>query len=197
MVDIKSVYYKENGNSKYDSEISDRIENIINTIEKEKNVFPGKKDRLYTAAVAVLITVDDKDAGFIYATCENRYSKGLFIDMALLKEYRGLGYGKEALNQFVKRVNTGNVYLFGEIESTNVASNAIADHIGIKIIDNDKNYYLFPKERLAEFLEKEDINILRHALSIRAKTSRELLIEAYEAYNEDDRVKVKTRTRRA
>lgn len=153
MVSLECTWYKtESGDYKPNESIYNKIYGIMNELNKEGNVFAGKKDRLDFAPWSFLIKYNGEDVGFIYITNEQRYKDGFFIDMAIIKEYRGLGIGKQALEQMLNQVKTKK-FIIGEIKNTNEASNRLSNDIGIKLLEGDFNYYLFPKDRYKEFIE--------------------------------------------
>ncbi len=130
--------YEDN---KENEDVVHRIWNVMSLIRKD-GVFAGKLARFGTSYYSYLIRFDNKDIGFIYATPERRYTNGLFIDMALLNEYRGKGIGKEVLERFCLMHN--DIYMFGEVLEDNKASNIISSKVGAEIAPG---YYLFPKDK--------------------------------------------------
>lgn len=134
--------------------ISDVMENIIKT--SEKGEFVGKYDRFRLSSITYLVTYNNEDVGFIYCVSEYRYDYAFFVDMAIKKEFRGKGIGKDVLSYFVSAYNSGP-FLIGEVKKDNFASNKIASYIGTLIYQNEYNYYLLEKNRLAEF-NKFNIN---------------------------------------
>ena len=170
MIELKSTVSNIDGKLFFNEDIWNRIEKIMFEIKNESG-FVGKRDRFLKSNISCLITYDNNDVGFIYATQENRYSKGLFVDIVIKKEYRSKGIGKYVLSELSSRCN---VYLFGEIEESNVASNKIAEEVGIKILSSDKNYYFFFKEKYNEFLEINKNHDFEKAVLKNALNSNEL-----------------------
>ena len=158
--------YKDN---KENEDIVHRIWNIMYLI-REEGVFAGKPDRFAISYYSYLIRYDNKDIGFIYATPEQRYKNGLFIDMALLKEYRGKGIGKEVLENFC--LNHNDIYMFGEVLEDNKASNIISSKVGVEIAPG---YYLFPKDKYEEFINSGELDIFLNNIKQEELSGRELL----------------------
>ena len=177
MIDFESMYItNEYGEVEYIEDVEKRIRKVMKEVQNEKG-FTGKLDRLNCANSACIITYDNEDVGFIYATPEDRYSKGSFIDMVIKKEYRNLGIGGEILLSFCNGLKDWGIYLIGEVESDNIASNIICEKVGVKLIDGIHNYYLFPKENYKKFMENENIDSFIKAMGKNAKSSRELINE--------------------
>lgn len=183
MVSIECTWYKtESGNYKPNESIYNKIYGIMNKLNEEGNVFAGKKDRLDFAQWSFLIKYNGEGVGFIYVTTEHRYQAGLFIDMAIIKEYRGLGIGKQALEQLLDEVKTQE-FLIGEIKNNNEASNKLGNDIGIKILEGKFNYYLFPKDRYEEFMEFNKDKNFENAMLKANMNNTELLQYIYEEEN--------------
>ena len=116
MVNLECTWYiNDNEDWKVNESIYNEIYGIMNKLNEEGNVFAGKRDRLDFAPWSFLIKYNGEDVGFVYVTNEQRYNDGLFIDMAIIKEYRGLGIGKQALEQLLDEVKTQK-FLIGEIK---------------------------------------------------------------------------------
>ena len=180
MITLESTWYKdETGNIKPDESIFNKIYNIMNQLSQEGNVFAGKRNRLDFATYAFLINYNNVGIGFIYVTKESRYKDALFIDMAIIKEYRGKGIGKQALKQFLEEVQT-KAFIIGETKIINEASNPLGDDLGIKIFEDRYNYYLFPKGRYQEFLEFNKNKGFEKAMLKETLNSNELLRQVYE-----------------
>lgn len=180
MVNLECTLYKsDNGDLKVNESIYNEIYGIMNKLNEEGNVFAGKRDRLDFAPWSFLIKYNGEGVGFIYVTKEHRYQAGLFIDMAIIKEYRGLGIGKQALEQLLDEVKTQK-FLIGEIKKNNEVSNKLGNDIGIKILEGEYNYYLFPKDRYEEFMEFNKDKKFEDAMLKANMNNTEVLQLAYE-----------------
>ena len=187
MINLESTWYKdEKGNIKSDESVFNKIYSIMNKLKQEGNVFAGKRNRLDFANSAFLIKYENEEIGFIYITKESRYKDALFIDMAIIKEYRGKGIGKLALKQFLEEVQT-KAFIIGETKITNEASNPLGNDLGIKILEDKYDYYLFPKSRYEEFLKFNKDKEFEKAMSKEALNSNELLHQVYE----EEKIKTK------
>ena len=174
---ISPINWDEDENKYIISEsIYNRMYAIMNKLNEEGNVFAGKKDRLDLAPISALITYNNIDVGFIYATSEFRYKDALFLDMAIIKEYRGHGIGKQTLIQFLDLIDPDE-FIIGETKNNNQASNPLGDDIGVRILESEYNYYLFPKSRYEEFIEHNKDNRFEKAMLKNTKNSEEILNE--------------------
>lgn len=184
MVSLECTWYiNEDGNRKANESVYNKIYVIMDKLKEEGNVFAGKRDRLNFAYLSFLIKYNGLDVGFVYIIDENRYSDGLFIDMAIIKEYRGLGIGKQALEQIINKVKTEQ-FLIGEVKKDNDASNRLSNDIGIKILEDKYNYYLFPKSRYEEFMKFNEDSRFERAMSKPNMNNIELMHQVYdEQYN--------------
>jgi len=176
---IKLEWTCQNGIANED--VFNSIYAIINNLKEEGGVFAGKKDRLDYAPYSCLITYNDNPIGFIYTAREQRYQDAYFLDMAIIKEYRGLGLGTEALNKFIEIIDSiEKKFIIGETKHENEASNPLGYSLGQKILEDRYNYYLFPKSRYAEFKEFNKDKRFEQAMARDTLNSRELLIRIYE-----------------
>lgn len=182
MVSLECTWYKnEAGCDQPNESIYNKIYDIMNKLNEEGNVFSGKRDRLDFAESSFLIKYNGADVGFVYVAKEGRYRAGLFIDMAIIKEYRGLGIGKNVIEQLIDLLKIGdNEFLIGEVKKDNEASNKLSADIGIKILDGKYNFYLFPKSRYEEFMEFNKDNSFERAMQKANMTSNEMLHQTYE-----------------
>ena len=181
---VKILPY-ELDNSINQNEIYERLSTILFKIKKESiennEDIIGREDRVVASEILQLITYNGHDVGFIYATVEQRYKDGLFIDMALLKKARGNGIGRIALEK-ISNNYADNKFLIGEAKKENVASNIISEICGAKIpFDNDEqigfNYYIFPKTKLQEFLEHNKDNRFQKAMVHETQSSSTIINE--------------------
>lgn len=113
----------------------------------------GNDARICLSPVTGLITYNNTDIGFICATSERRYKKGLFLDMAILDKYRNRGIGKSVMERFIFNYNYINEkYLIGETTKDNFAANINGLRLGVIIpVQADYNFYLFSKNKINDF----------------------------------------------
>lgn len=127
-----------------------RVKKVMSILGRE-GVFAGKESRFVSSKLAFLITVDGQDAGFIYFVNEdNKSSKILFLDLAVLKEYRG----KEVAYTYMKEILDNkelikNRFVIAEVEETNKSSLRLLEKFGSVKVGN--KHYLLQPERLIEF----------------------------------------------
>ena len=127
---------------------------IIHMMYNEEGIceiFNGKADRVLFSPKIFIICVDQKEVGFIYFVNE-KVEDMFFVDMGLLKKYRGLGIGKKVL-QMIHDKNYKD-FLIGETKKDNVSANEVTKECGVLIGETeDRNFYLLQKERVEEFIE--------------------------------------------
>lgn len=148
MVELEWTWYiDENNELRPIESVYNKIYSVMNELKKEGNIFAGKIDRLNFTIYSCVIKYNNEPIGFIYATPEGRYDYALFIDMAILKEYRGKGFGKQALKQF-SEIKTKK-FLIAETKD----NGTLGEGIAVKIFEDKYNYYLLPRSRYKEFME--------------------------------------------
>ena len=179
MIDIIDAIYL----NKENEDAVNRIYDLMYIIRRD-GVFGGKESRFGISYFAWLVMLDGKDIGFIYATEEKSYKNGLFIDMALLKEYRGMGIGKYILNKFVCAHK--DVFMFSEVLKNNIASNKMCGDVGICV---SPCVYMFPRERYKEFVESGERDIFLEALKKPELNARQVLHRVMEDRDKEDRDK--------
>lgn len=131
----------------------------------------GNDDRFVTSKITGLIVYKNIDVGFIYATVEHRYEAALFLDMAILPEYRNMKIGGIAMEKLIHYFGN-KVMLIAETKKKNDATKNMGPKHGAIIPINNANfdYYVFPKSRLQEI----DINIFEEAMSKPEKNGRQI-----------------------
>lgn len=126
--------------------------NIISLYENPEinETFGGfRLDRLAGAPYHFLITLNDKNIGFILLVKELENKNNLFLDIAILKKYRKQGYGKQALIKFKEKYAyqlTENI--IAETKKDNLSINKIMNDLDFKLIQNNDettNKYMFQK----------------------------------------------------
>lgn len=122
-----------------------------------KEIFSDKISRLVDSDLSLLIMEDTTPIGFINLVNEN-IDDMLFLDMGIIEQYRGKGYGKKAVQKLLE-ISKGYIYEFiiGETKTTNELANAMTNDFAALVNTTEEgfNYYLFPASRKEEF-EKSD-----------------------------------------
>lgn len=97
----------------------DKIIELINSDEMIKSVFGGREDRLYTAQM--LSTIYDKDMliGFANLIKEKQNPNFLFLDVGIIKEYRG----KHVASQILEELKEIPKYIIVETREDNLLAN--------------------------------------------------------------------------
>ncbi len=124
-----------------------------------KDIYYNKQDRLYAANPMCLIMFYDEPIGFINLVQEE-IDNVKFLDEAIIEQYRGLGYGKEAL----RLLNPASFkeYVIGQTQTDNKAPNIIGSEKGCYVYhDGYFNYYLLQPERAFAFLASREYQELK------------------------------------
>lgn len=135
-------------------DIISKINNMMIFEKGIKEIFSDKTDKLLNSVVSALIFIDEKQIGFINVFSEN-LDNILFVDAAIIEEYRGNGYIKEALKLLISEIKFDKFLL---CETTNVNCQAMNSlrYIGQLVYTNgNRKFYLFPKTCATEFYESE------------------------------------------
>lgn len=152
-------------------EISFRILKVMNKIRSQsiEYEFAGNEYRYKAATVSFLITENNADIGFIYLTDEDKKNM-FFLDISLLKKYRGHGIGFEAIKELLKRYKNCGIkkFILAEVEYDNEACNKMMNKLGcIKV---SEKHYLMQPERLKEFRDfiiNESVDLMTEAPKIK------------------------------
>lgn len=129
------------------------VNRILNVMDKLKHqfCFYGSKNRLLLSEYAYLITVDGRDAGFIYLLNEsNKTNDILFLDIAILKEFRSRNVAYTYLKEVLLDESIpSDKFIVAEVESCNKASIRLMNKLdAIKVADE---YYLLQRKKYNEF----------------------------------------------
>ena len=131
-----------------------RIGNLISNDNELCHLFGNRWDRMFSGCFTYLITVDNKDAGFINVLFERDDKEFLVVDMGIKKRYRSKGIGTEAMRK-LKELNI-NKFIIAETKKNNIGGNKSLENISIKVAEsNTCNYYLLQKERIEEFIDRD------------------------------------------
>lgn len=169
MLDVKECILKED----YDW-IVEKMESGVGI----KEVFKYNTDRLKTSSIATIVTYNDFPIGFIYIAHELPDERIGFVDMGIISDKRGYGYGKEALDMFLNKTKNIDMFLIAEIkEKNNVAKRSLNkyEHIYDK---DDLSFYLL--NRSIEELKKEGLyNKLVNHINSKRLSSKDLVKSLY------------------
>lgn len=135
---------------------------MMNYEDGIKDVFRGKNDRLNTTSVSWMIEADNKNIGFINLVVEKANYNFLFLDMGIIKDYRGKGYGKKFLKEVQELVEDSDLpYVLMETKKDNINANIAAREMTCFITEvEDRNVYLLQKSRLQEFIDSNQMEEL-------------------------------------
>ena len=135
--------------------VFDKIDYMMGHEPGIKEIFYNKRQRLFCTALACLIKEGRTELGFLNLVSEN-VDNILFLDQGILQKYRGMGYGKEAIRTLLL-YNNFQEYIMAETKKTNILANSSAQKISKLVYETDeKNYYLFQKERVNQFLDSKE-----------------------------------------
>ena len=135
-----------------DVEVKNKIINLMCIFNQEK-VFSSSLVRLFKSVSAKLIKYDENDVGFIMAVAEDRLPGPFFIDMSILKEYRGKKIGYKVLDYFVNYYH--KTYFIGEVSEDNIASNNISSKIGKMFAPG---YYILPASNYDKAIKENKLD---------------------------------------
>ena len=168
-----------------DSKTSYRVFDVMKELHKRRIGFEfvGTERRFKAADIAFVITEEDKDIGFLYLTNEGKQGM-YFLDICILREYRGRGIGYEAIKELLKRYNNAAIknFVIAEFESDNISClNVMKKLGGIKV---SEKHFLIQPERLKEFREfiiNDSVDLM-----VKAPELKEI-VEAIHAKNGDNK----------
>lgn len=132
---------------------------LCDMMDKEdgiKKIFGGRSDRLMATDNSWMIKANDKNVGFINLVTEKANHRFLFLDMGIIKAYRGKGYGKRFLGEVQKIVEENDyfTYVLMETKQDNDSANKISKDVGCYLTSfDDRNVYLLQRSRLQEFVD--------------------------------------------
>ena len=139
---------------------------LCDMMDKEdgiKEIFGGRSDRLMATDNSWMIKANDKNVGFINLVTEKANHRFLFLDMGIIKAYRGKGYGKRFLGKVQKIVEENDyfTYVLMETKQDNDSANKISKDVGCYLTSfGDRNVYLLQKSRLQEFVDTNQMEEL-------------------------------------
>lgn len=127
------------------------IRNLFYSEPGIREIFSGKESRLICVFHNFIIELDNKPIGFIN-TVNEHLDKFLFVDMGIMENYCGKGYGKRALLElrkfYLSKFPNYRYYLIGETRCSNDPANVAALKTGMFLLkNNDLNYYLINEDR--------------------------------------------------
>lgn len=153
---------------------------MMNTEEGIREIFGGRNDRLMTAKNSWLIKANDNNIGFINLVTEKANSNFLFLDMGIIKAYRGKGYGKKFLEevQHITEKEEDFTYVLMETRCNNDSANGISKSVGCYLTTlGDRNVYLLQKSRLQEFIDTNQMEEL--AKHYEMENSKKAIVKQY------------------
>ena len=154
---------------------------IINKMENNsgiKEVFRYNIDRLKSSSVATLVLQDNIPIGFIYIAHEMPDEEIGFIDMAIVNNKTGYGYGKDALDIFLNKAKNIDMFLIAETKKENeIAKRSLSKYKCI-YEKEDSDFYLL--NRSLEELKEEGLyeELINH-LNSKRLSSKDVVKSLY------------------
>lgn len=152
-------------------EVGEKIIDFITTDPGIREIFGEKITRVAASEISLLIELNDIPIGFINLVSEN-INNILFLDMGISENYRGKGYGKEAIRILLDCLGEDiTEYIIGETKETNSLANSMSNENAALVHQkNGLNYYIFPAERKEEFVNSNIyISFLEHCGNVPMK----------------------------
>ncbi len=122
-----------------------KVIDLINQDEDLKNTFAEERvirSRLVNSYFVALIEKNYKNIGFIMIINNPRTDKNE-IDMGILKEYRGQGFGTEALGMLKEIILDNNLEVEIKTRRKNVAAITSIVYNGFKLVRDDDKYFYY------------------------------------------------------
>lgn len=143
-----------------------------------KEIFTYNIDRLKTSSVATLVLQDDVPIGFIYIAHEMPDERIGFIDMAIVNNKTGYGYGKDALDIFLNKAKNIDMFLIAETKKENeIAKRSLSKYECIYQKD-DSDFYLLNRS-LKELKEEGLYEELTNHLNSNRISSKDMVKSLY------------------
>ena len=169
-------------------ECFDEILYLINNDLEIGDIFKGREDRLLSAAMLSTIYDKDKLIGFANLIKEKQNPNFLFLDVGIIKEYRG----KHVASQILEELKEIPKYIIVETKEDNLLANKSLEDRTVKLLEvNDRNVYLLQKERYNEFIENGYYDKLKYHYNL-PNDRMSMLAELYKEEDKKGKVKVKT-----
>ena len=135
---------------KLDFKEETKIIDVINQDDDLINTFSGDRgirSRLANSCYSALIEKDGKSIGFVMIVNNHRTDINE-IDMGVLKEHRGKGYGTEALGILKDIIVANGLEVEVQTKRKNIAAITSIVYNGFKLVRDDKEhyYYSIPEE---------------------------------------------------
>lgn len=135
---------------KLDFKEETKIIDVINQDDDLINTFSGDRgirSRLANSCYSALIEKDGKSIGFVMIVNNPRTDINE-IDMGVLKEHRGKGYGTEALGILKDIIVANGLEVEVQTKRKNIAAITSIVYNGFKLVRDDKEhyYYSIPEE---------------------------------------------------
>ena len=154
---------------------------IINKMENNsgiKEVFRYNIDRLKSSSVATLVLQDNIPIGFIYIAHEMPDEEIGFIDMAIVNNKTGYGYGKDALDIFLNKVKNIDMFLIAETKKENeIAKRSLSKYKCI--YEKEDSFFYLLNRSLKELKEEGLYEKLTNHLNSNRISSKDMVKSLY------------------
>ena len=151
------------------------IYDIIYSDEKIKSIFKNRNDRIEGAEVLRLILNGTEPIGFYALVTEKGNYDFYFLDVGIIKEYRGRGISRLVQEDILKFKTDKFIIAETKVNNKN-AMNSLIYGYGKELFElNDRAYFLLPQEKTEEFIEQDGMEKLtRH---IERPSEKRMMIE--------------------
>lgn len=154
--------------------IEEQMENSVGI----KEVFEYNANRLKTSSVATLVFDNNIPIGFIYIAHEMPDERIGFIDMAIINNKIGNGYGKQALDIFLNKTRNIDIFLIAETKKENeIAKKSLNKY---ECIYKNKDSFFYLLNRSLEELKEEGLyeELINH-LNSKRLSSKDVVKSLY------------------
>ena len=154
---------------------------IINKMEHGlgiREVFKDNTDRLKSSSIAAIITCDELPIGFIYVAHELSDERIGFVDMGIVSDKRGYGYGEQAMDIFLDKTKNIDMFLIAETKENNGITKRSLSKYDCIYKKEDLNFYLLNRS-LEELRETGLYEQLIDHLNSKRLSSKDLIKSLY------------------
>lgn len=166
----------------------DEIEYLIDNDLEIGKIFGGRLDRLLTADMLSTIYDNEKSKliGFANLVVEKQNHNFYFLDVGIIKEYRG----KHVASYILEELKNISQFIIVETKQNNVLANkSLKNRTAFLFEKSDRNIYLLQKDRYHEFMDNGYYDKLTHHYN---EPNNEVAMRAQLYKEEKGKVKIKT-----
>ena len=143
-----------------------------------KEVFKYNIDRLKSSSIATIVAYNGLPIGFIYIAHELSDERIGFIDMGIVSNKRGYGFGKAALDIFIYKTRNSNMFFVAETKDDNYVAKRILSNYQ-HIYDKDNLCFYLVNNSIEKFEEEGLYDKLVDHLNSERISSKDLVKKLY------------------